>query len=148
MGTTVVWRIRDGRPLARLSLRPQPSSMVDGAANDTNGEHKKGIEWGHTYGHCVCSCFPASTSYLQGDLLMVVNYPQRHDMPCARTDNMSIFGPGEFKVAVYDWQGVDAGWSGPNGLVGSEDAGIQHITSCSACSVGSADGVLTRYIDR
>ena len=136
MGTTIVWRIRDGRPLARLSLQPrlgiEPGhELHQDVDSNTGTEPCDGDE--RPYGECICQCF--SSWQNRGDLLVAVVAPKYGKRD---SDAKGKFDPEEMRVALYDWQGLDSGLSRRNGLIAFEGAGIKPISACCAFSVNIA----------
>jgi hypothetical protein len=139
-GTVVVWRIRDGRPLARLGwqqttqeLRVEiPASCGGNAGSTFCADH-----W------CVCSCFASWPQH--GTFLVAVLAPDKGNTGVFSGFPTATDCRQEYKVVLYDWQGLDSKLSLSNGMAGYEGAGIDSIVACCDCPIDHLGrGVVTR----
>ncbi len=132
----VVWRIRDGRALARLGLQPATHVEMRGVI-PASFSCSSGVSPSF---RCVCVCFPSWPQ--SGDFLVAVLAPEEGNVAASPDCRQ------EHKVALYDWQGLDNKLSLPNGIVGHEGAGINSIVACCASPIDHLDGdIVTRYVN-
>jgi hypothetical protein len=134
----VVWRIRDGRPLARLGLHVEMGGEIPASFRGTSGAT---IRAAH---RCVCLCF--SSWPQRGSFLVAILAPENGNVRNS-TGSLAVSDrQQEYKVVLYDWQGSDSKLSLSNGMVGYEGAGIDSIVACCDSPIDHSDrDIVTRY---
>jgi hypothetical protein len=143
-----VWRIHDGRPLARLGLEQAAhADLREVIPASSAGNSGAGSSFVRAEHRCISSCFASWPQ--RGTFLVTVLAPEKGNVGVVSGSPAVTDCRQEYKVVLYDWQGLDTKLSLSNGLVGYEGAGINSIVTCCDCPIHHHLGrdIVTRYVN-